>query len=1263
MRLGQGSPPRWHLARWPVLLVCLLGSVFTSAQQTARADDVEMQLRVVWGGGGAQRWKGQIRVSDGTISDLRLLGLEADQSACIYRVVNQIYIDQRTPRSYDGTDFIVRGNADTRISVELSSADKPAKSHKVEISLLDLTTNFHNSELDEHQNRLLIRRVPGDHLRVKLDRRSLVRKTGEAISFEVIPNRLGLPAGTKLDCEIELRRARQDDVLWSGEYPLTLDQDGSSEAIGPVKIDLPIEEGAYDIVLRTTQSRFVGAKTLHQRKIQLIALDDRAPFPERGSWQEVESLDPTEGGWRDWLKKIPALPGLPDYFGKPLSNERSEVQVVDGQRVVQLKSEGWQAYPLPIESPGKPHVLEVEYPTTQPQGLGISIIEPNAAGQVVPITLDSGVFVPDDASAKRSGRHRLIFWPRTEAPVVLLTNQHPTLPAQFGRLRVYVADELPDLDATFSRNRMVAAYMHKPLFPENFSASEAVDEWTERSLDDWVTFYEGATRFVKYLKHSGYNSAVVCVACEGSTIYPSQLIPPTPKYDTGIYFTTGQDPIRKDVLEMLMRLFDREGLTLIPAVEISHPLPELESQRRRGGSETIGLELFNDRRRRWQPNRRDPRIGTPPYNPLDRRVQLAVQNVVQEIVDRYSQHKAFGGVALQMGGDAIGLLPGAAWGNDNRTRGEFELWLRQQQGAGNESPNLNRQWLDWKCQRLQQFHQALHGLVTKHNRSAKLLLCFEQAFETADADSTLRPKLPDRDELMNAVYGWGIDPRLYRDQQGIVLLRPRRLTAPFEVAKHAVNLHLDGNQLDSVFKENGLRGAAFFREHRMQSLPSFNERSPFGKNNTFVTLLTHAVSTEQFQRRHFALSMAELDSNILVDGGWMLPLGQVSEVAPMLRTVQRLPNQPFTPVPPGRNTTASKAVTVRVLNQRNESFIYMVNKTPYPLSTSVEMGAPGNVRLEALGPSPVTGADYGGGLIIWTVTLPPYGLVAAKTNTGELKVQSWRVVADDTVLQKLTDQLSEVRARMNALRAPSPLPDLLNADFEQSPDQLPGWIHANGSGIVVKPDRKHSFKGRQSMRISSSGPVAWVRSLPIATPQTGRVTVLVRLRTSNPQQQPPLRLAIEAKLYGETYYRFAPVGQGNQVPRVDGDWGQKPILAHIDDLPSKGLSEFRIGFDLMGGGEVWIDDVQVFDKYFQPDERRALAMDLDLSRAQLEKGQVGYVVNYLDSYWPRFLRDQIPLPAARVATRLQQEPLPAEREADQDKSMLDRLKWPKLPFE
>ena len=78
-------------------------------------------------------------------------------------------------------------------------------------------------------------------------------------------------------------------------------------------------------------------------------------------------------------------------------------------------------------------MLEVEYPSDTPQTLGLSIVEPNAAGVPAPIGLDSGVDVDDEPLKDASphwAKHRLVFWPRTNAPILVLTNHREQQPAR-----------------------------------------------------------------------------------------------------------------------------------------------------------------------------------------------------------------------------------------------------------------------------------------------------------------------------------------------------------------------------------------------------------------------------------------------------------------------------------------------------------------------------------------------------------------------------------------------------------------------------------------------------------------------------------------------------------------------------------------------------------------------------------------------------------------------------------------------------------------
>src|SRR6476620_2469014 len=100
-------------------------------------------------------------------------------------------------------------------------------------------------------------------------------------------------------------------------------------------------------------------------------------------------------------------------------------------------------------------------------------------------------------------------------------------------------------------------------------------------------------------------------------------------------------------MEMLFRQFDRAQLRLIPSLHFTTPLPELEVLRASGeditGIEPIGPEgkaTIEAGTRRGQGQY---------YNPLDPRVQRAIEDVVREVTARYAQHPSFGGLAIQLG--------------------------------------------------------------------------------------------------------------------------------------------------------------------------------------------------------------------------------------------------------------------------------------------------------------------------------------------------------------------------------------------------------------------------------------------------------------------------------------------------------------------------------------------------------------------------------------------------------------------------------------
>ena len=99
----------------------------------------------------------------------------------------------------------------------------------------------------------------------------------------------------------------------------------------------------------------------------------------------------------------------------------------------------------------------------------------------------------------------------------------------------------------------------------------------------------------------------------------------------------------------------------------------------------------------------------------------------------------------------------------------------------------------------------------------------------------------------------------------------------------------------------------------------------------------------------------------------------------------------------------------------------------------------------------------------------------------------------------------------------------------------------------------------------------------------------------------------------------------------------------------------------MGPGEVWVDDVQVFGLAFSKPELVELSKLITLADVKLQNGQIGDCLRLLEGYWPRFLEENVALPAGTVpvgtpAESLATKPRPAEEKPPERSGLLNRVK-------
>ncbi len=151
-----------------------------------------MRLRVAWGGGADRQWHGSLHAVDGQIAEIAALGVEADEPGSLWLEDGRLVFHQRAPRAYDAVDLAVTADIHSRLMVRLSPAGAAEEPKPIEIPLADLVAGSYATSLDVDGNRLLITRSPGDRLRVKFDRESLVFSPGDTFELEAQPHLLGL---------------------------------------------------------------------------------------------------------------------------------------------------------------------------------------------------------------------------------------------------------------------------------------------------------------------------------------------------------------------------------------------------------------------------------------------------------------------------------------------------------------------------------------------------------------------------------------------------------------------------------------------------------------------------------------------------------------------------------------------------------------------------------------------------------------------------------------------------------------------------------------------------------------------------------------------------------------------------------------------------------------------------------------------------------------------------------------------------------------
>ena len=300
---------------------------------------------------------------------------------------------------------------------------------------------------------------------------------------------------------------------------------------------------------------------------------------------------------------------------------------------------------------------------------------------------------------------------------------------------------------------------------------------------------------------------------------------------------------------MLLRLFDREDLQLIPigrvrraAAGVGGDSPRAAGRRPRASSGSAPTGTGSARRM-------PPQRGLAPYyNVLHPRVQQAMLGVLRELAERYAQHPSFAGLAVRLSADGYAQLPGPDWGLDDATiarvrarheaarAGQRAATLRRARGVprpGAAAPDVAR---------------VARPNVAKFYRRAARRTCGRPARQPplsgrgrhdrrrrSCSGSELRPLLAAHAHSPAAVRV-GIDARHYQAQRAVSCccgrerIAPRRNSAPRRTSKSA-----RWPTSTAISRASAVPGSLFFHPPRESPhVESFDQKSPFKPSYTWL---------------------------------------------------------------------------------------------------------------------------------------------------------------------------------------------------------------------------------------------------------------------------------------------------------------------------------------------------------------------------------------------------------------------------------------------
>lgn len=453
------------------------------------------------------------------------------------------------------------------------------------------------------------------------------------------------------------------------------------------------------------------------------------------------------------------------------------------------------------------------------------------------------------------------------------------------------------------------------------------------------------TALVDYLRFCGFNY-VEFNAVNGSDRTSRAW------YDSAIF-----EPLIGDLLKELVPLAGRRGVDVLPVVtSLKPPKPP---------------ERFGFGKDSWQVNadgKAGKAFGSPVPDPLRPEVREMMGKLVDEIASRCAKQPNVVGVGVRVNGK-IGLCyvgDGLKAGYSKWNLAQFaaEAGVRVPAGAGAHDwlrKHAWEKWLDWRCRRTRELWLALRDRAAAHRKDLRLVMKCDLPSETPGTNV----QWPAGVEPLELLRGHGYDPRLFHDDDGIVVQRGMMIGAdrffgrwggPYGSNAQAYKTFHHAPGLMELYRTRA--GAAVELYHNYWEEGGHVRHPEFGPQMRTATLTPPG-------RGYFEAACASLrraNVHTIAFMGWArASIGHEAALRRWCRAFRALPAVPPRPFG-GRVEPDDPRVWVRRFGPR----LCVLNDSPKPATVRLTFpGAPGRVVDLAPGRAVPLARGAGG----WAVTL------------------------------------------------------------------------------------------------------------------------------------------------------------------------------------------------------------------------------------------------------------------------------------------------------